>query len=130
MSIPTSLAAFFRAQWADRFEDNCVVKRPDSETFNTTTGAYVVTYSTTYSGPCLIRPKAGSDVQSGEQQAEIRMYSVFVPYSEDDQLPDDLVDVSSTSDSFLDGLQLVVRNVSGDSYNHRRLLECEEVVNG
>lgn len=130
MSVATDVAAFFRNQWADRFEDTCAVKRAGSETFNSTTGVYETTYSTTYSGPCLIRPSANDDAQAGEQQAEIRFYTVFVPYTTTNVVPDDLVDVTSAHDDYLNGLQFVVRNVAGDTYNHVRKLRCEEVVNG
>lgn len=130
MSIPTSLLSFFRTQWADRMTETCVVKRVDSEVFNTTTGSYVVAYDTTFSGECLVRPMGASDAQSGEHQAELRMYQVFLPYDETDFQPDDLIDVTSTSDSYLTGRQFVVRNVPGDTYNTVRKLVCEEVVDG
>lgn len=129
MTVPTNYASFFRDQWASRFVDTCLVKRPTGKTLNATTGSYEVTYSTTYSGECLVRPKAATDAQSGERQAELRMYSVFVPYTTTGPLPDDLVDITSTNDSFLNGKQFVVRNIAGDTYNHRREIVCEEVVN-
>lgn len=130
MTLPTDYATFFRNQWADRFVDSCVVKRETGTSFNDTTGEYTPTYTTQFSGNCLVRSKAASDTQSGERQAELRMYSVFVPYDETDPLPDDLVDITSTNDGFLNGKQFVVRNVAGDTYMHRRELVCEEVVNG
>jgi hypothetical protein len=131
VTLPTEFATFFRTEWAKRFKDSCVVKRESSATFDaTTSGTYSVTYSTQYSGVCLVRPKMQGDEQAGERQAEIRMYSVFVPYDETDPLPDDLVDITSTNDSFLNGKQFVVRNVYGDTYMHRRELVCEEVVDG
>jgi hypothetical protein len=130
MTLPTGFASFFRTEWAKRLVDTCVVKRETGTTFNSTTGVYTPTYTTQYSGSCLVRPKAASDEQSGERQAEIRMYSVFIEYDETDPLPDDLVDITSTNDSFLNGKQFVVRNVAGDTYMHRRELVCEEVVNG
>lgn len=130
MSVASSMASFFRDQWSDRFVDSCVVKRETGTSFNDTTGVYSPTYTTQFDGSCLVRPKFADDEQSGERQAELRMYSVFIPYDEEDPLPDDLVDVTSTSDGFLDGKQFVVRNISGDTYMHRRELVCEEVVNG
>ena len=51
---------------------------------------------------------------------------VLVPYDEADPLPGDLVDVTSTTDSRLNGNQLVVLAVGGDSYNTVRKLFCEE----
>lgn len=130
MTLPTDYQTFFRTQWATRFVDSCVVKRQTGTSFNETTGVETPTYTNQFSGSCLIRPKSAADVQSGQQQVELRTYSVFIPYDETDPLPDDLVDVTSTNDAFLNGKQFVVRNVSGDTYMHRRELVCEEVVGG
>lgn len=129
MSIANDLASFFQGEWSNRMVDSCVVKRETSSTFSTTAGTYSPTYSTISSTACLIRPAGADDVQSGERQAELRMYLVFIPYTVTGVLPDDLVDVTSTNDSFLNGKQFVVRNVPGDTYNHVRKLTCEEVVN-
>lgn len=129
MSIPTSLASFFRTQWASRLVDSCVVKRETSTVFSTTSGTYTPTYTTISSTACLVRPAAASDEQSGDRQAELKMYTVYVPYTVTGALPDDLVDITSTNDSFLNGKQFVVRNIEGDTYNHVRELQCEEVVN-
>lgn len=126
MSIATDLAPMFRDLWADRFVDSCVVKAASGQTFNATTGSYDVTYSTTYSGPCLVRPKAATEAEAGEDQHELRTYNVFIPYTTTASGVGDLVDVTTTRDAWLNGRQLVVRNVHGDSYNHRRQLECED----
>jgi hypothetical protein len=126
VSIATDLATLFRTLWADRFEDTCVVKAISGETLNTTTGSYVVTYSTTYSGACLVRPRDRTDAVAGEDQHELRWYNVYIPYTTTSASVGDLVDVTSTADSWLSGRQLVVRNIVGDTYNHRRLLECED----
>lgn len=130
MTTPTEYTGFFREWWESRFVDSCLVKRPSNQTFTESTGTYTVSYSTTYSGVCLVRPAGAGDEQSGEQQAEIRFYNVHVPYSVTTAQVDDLVDVTGTFDSYLTGKQFVVRNVSGDTYNHKRTLYCEEVVNG
>lgn len=130
MTTPVSYASFFRTWWESRFEDSCLVKRPATQTFVESTGTYEVSYSTAYSGPCLVRPSAQDDAQSGEQQVEIRFYNVILPHTATDVEPDDLVDITSTNDSYLSGLQMVVRNVSGDTYNHKRVVRCEEVVGG
>lgn len=129
MSVATDHAAFFQAEWADRLVDSCVVKREASTSFSTTTGVYTPTYTTVTSSACLVRPAAAGAVQSGEHQTELRMYQVFIPYTVTGPLPDDLVDVTSTNDAFLNGKQFVVRNIAGDTYNHVRRLDCEEVVN-
>lgn len=129
MSIASDLATFFQGEWTNRLVDSCVVKRESSTSFSTTTGVYTPTYTTVASSACLVRPQAADAVNSGERQAELRMYAVFVPYTVTTVEPDDLVDVTSTNDTFLNGKQFVVRNVPGDTYTHVRRLECEEVVN-
>lgn len=130
MTTPTSYATFFRTWWESRLVDTCLVKRSASQVFVESTGTYQVTYSTAYSGPCLVRPSSASDAQSGEQQVELRFYNVILPHTATDVEPDDLVDITSTNDSYLSGLQMVVRNVAGDTYNHVRKVRCEEVVGG
>lgn len=129
MSIANDLATFFQDEWSNRMVDSCVVKRETSTSFSTTSGTYSPTYSTISSTACLIRPASAGDEQAGERQAELRMYSVYIPYTVTGVEPDDLVDVTSTNDGFINGKQFVVRNIPGDTYNHRRKLECEEVVN-
>jgi Family of unknown function (DUF6093) len=128
MSLATDTLAFFRGQWADRFTDSCVVKRTATSVLNQTTGVYEPTFTTNYSGPCLVRPMAPADEEAGQELVATRGYSVFLPYTEDDQLPGDLVDITSATDTFLTGKQFVVRNIPGDTYVTRRELICEEVV--
>lgn len=130
---PTDVVPFFRTWWESRLTNSgtsCLVKRPSSEVFNETTGTYDVTYSTCYSGACLVRPSSHDDEQSGERQVEIRYYNLFLPHTATDIQPDDLVDITSTTDSLLNGLQMVVRNVSADAYVTRRAVRVEEVVGG
>lgn len=128
MSIFSDATAILQARWAEELVDSCVIKEVTGQTLNTTTGVYAVTYSTTYSGPCLVRPARATGVQAGQQQTEVRMYSVYVPHTTTSLEPDLLVDVSS-SDGYLNGRQLVVRNVRGDSYPAVRELECEDTQN-
>lgn len=109
--------------------DSVVLRRVTGQTFNTSTGGYVNTYSTTYTGSALVRPKAAHDAQAGELQHELRSYDVYVPYTVTDVAPDDEAVVSST-DGFLDDRTLIVRNVEGDSYSHHRRVECEDVQGG
>ena len=129
MSIPSLLAPFFRTQWLDRMVDSVVVRRITGQTLNTSTGAYVNTYSTTYTGVALIRPKSSSDAEAGALQHELRGYDVYVPHTVTDVQPDDEAIVTST-DGFLDDRTLIVRNVEGDSYAHHRLLVCEDDQGG
>jgi hypothetical protein len=128
VSIFTDTLGILQDRWAEELVDSCVLKELTGQSFNSTTGVYVDTYNTSYSGACLVRPARSSAVQAGQQQAEIRMYEVFVPYTVTDAEPDYLVDVTS-SDGYLTGRQLVVRNVRGDSYTAIRQLDCEDVQN-
>lgn len=129
MSLVSDLAPFFRTLWAGRMVDSVLVRRITGETLNTTSGALVATYSTTYSGAALARPKMASDAIAGGQQHELRMYDVYVPHTVTTAQPDDEVVVTS-SDGWLTGRTLVVRNIEGDSYNHHRLLVCEDNQGG
>jgi hypothetical protein len=128
VSLFSAAVETLQARWAEELVDSCVIKAVSGQTLNTTTGVYAVTYSTTYSGECLVRPSRHSGVQFGQQQTEVRMYSVFVPHTTTALEPDLLVDVTST-DGYLTGRQLVVRNVRGDSYPAIRELECEDTQN-
>lgn len=128
MSEVSTLLPFWQARWLTRMVDSCVVKRVTSTSFNDTTGVRTPTYTTQYSGVCLVRPLSPGSVEFGQELVETRGYTVFVPYTEEDPLPDDLVDITSTSDGFLDGKQFVVRNVPGDTHVTVRRLLCEEVV--
>lgn len=134
MSIATDLLSFFRTEWADRLTDTCVVKRETGESFSDVTGVSTPTYTTNYSGPCLVRPVFGpreaGDELFGQELLQTRRYVVHVPYTEADQLPGDLVDITSVTDSFLTGKQFVVMNVPGDTLVTNRGLICEEVVSG
>ena len=128
MSVASDSLAFFRTQWTGRLVDTCTVKRITSTSFNDSTGVRTPTYTTQYTGACLVRPLAPGSAEFGQELAELRGYTVFVPYDETDPLPDDLVDIVSTFDGFLNGKQFVVRNVAGDTYDTVRRLHCQEVV--
>jgi len=126
MSLAEAHLGFFRDQWAERFVDECVIKEATGSAFNPTTGQTTPTFTTRYDGPCLIRAGSPGDAEFGEQQTEIRGYTVFVPYDTTGLSPGFLVDLTSTHDGDLDGLQLVIRNVGKDTYRTMRPLECEE----
>lgn len=126
MSVASATVSLFRNLWADRFVDTCVVKEETGTSYNDTTKQDEPTYTTRYSGACLVRDVSARDVDLGEQQTEIRRYRVFVPYDTTGLAPKMLVDVTSTNDGDLNGLQLVVRSVGKDTYNTVRILECEE----
>lgn len=133
MSALTDRIGFFRTRWADELADSCIVKRQTGSSFDSGTGQTTPSYTTQYSGACLVRPvlrEEGRSADFGGQQTEYRRYSVFVPYDTDGLQPDDLVDVTSTRDGDLDGKQLVVRNVRTDTYNVVRELNCEDNQGG
>lgn len=128
MSEATDLLPFFQTEWAKRFTDSCVVKRATGQSFSDITGTYTPTYTTNYSGPCLIRPLNAGDLSVGEEQVGTRGYAVFIPYTETDQLRGDVVDVTSATDAFLTGKSFVVSNLPGDTYITKRTLICDEVL--
>ena len=135
MSVPTSVATVFQTAWAARMVDTCHIQRLTGTTLNTGTGVEAPTYSDIYGtsgtpAACLVRPSSSGDVEAGEHQTELRMYNVYIPYTETTTAPGDLVTITSTNDTMLDGLTFTVRNIQTDTYNHRRLLNCEEAVNG
>lgn len=124
--------AMFRSYWATRYTDSCTIKRhvAGPGVLNQTTGEYAPTYTTNYSGPCLIRPIAPGEAAAGEELLAVHGYTVHIPYTENDQLPGDLVDVTSATDTYLTGRQFVVKNVDGDTYITDRKLICEDVSSG
>ena len=127
MSIPTDTLDFFRTQWAQRLVDTCTIKSVTGSSFNDTTGQTEPTYTSRYTGACLIRPGPPGAADYGDQLTETRRYTVFIPYDESAVSPGDLVDLTSTRDAHLNETeQLVVRNIRADTYNTVRKLECEE----
>lgn len=130
MSIPTSVLPFFRTQWATRFTDTCIIKRRTGMALNQSTGVNEPTYNTHYSGPCLVRPLSGSEVVAGQELVATHGLIVFIPYTEVGHLPEDLIDVTSTTAADLSGRQFVITNVELDTYDTVRKLTCEEVVSG
>lgn len=133
MSIPTAVASTFQIQWSIRMVDTCHIQRQTGTTLNTTSGVEVATLSDVYGttgtpAKCLVRPSSAADADFGEQQTELRGYYVYIPYTETGVKPGDLVTVTSTNDTMLNGLTFTVRNIPTDTYNHRRQLVCEEVV--
>lgn len=130
MSIPTDTLAFFRTQWATRYTDSCVVKRFATNVLNQTTGVVEPTYTTIYSGPCLVRPASAGEAQAGQELVATHDFVVSLPYTETAELPKDLVDVTSSTDPYLTGRQFVVTNIPGDTYITDRKLECQDVTSG
>lgn len=132
MSEATDTLAFFRTRWATRYTDTCVIKRHvvGPGVLNQSTGVYAPSYTTNYSGPCLIRPVQAGEQEAGQELLATHGYIVSIPYTENDQLPEDLVDVTSATDTYLTGRQFVVKNIPGDTYITDRKLVCEDVSSG
>lgn len=126
----TAAVAFFRTQRVSRYTDACVIKRFATNVLNQTTGVYEPTYSTIYTGPCLIRPAAPSLTQAGQELVATHGYDLSLPYTEILELPEDLVDITASTDAFLVGKQFVIVNMPGDTYITNRMIPCEEVVSG
>lgn len=126
----TAAVAFFRTQRVSRYTDACVIKRFATNVLNQTTGVYEPTYSTIYTGSCLIRPAAPSLTQAGQELVATHGYDLSLPYTEILELPEDLVDITASTDAFLVGKQFVIVNMSGDTYITNRMIPCEEVVSG
>ena len=128
MSIPTSVATMFRTHWATRLVDTCTIQRQTSTAISAVTGIETPSYSSQYSGNCLVRPGTGTETDAGQEQKELRMFTVYIPYDETGILPGDVVTVTSTNDGMLNGATLTVRNVTFDTYDHVRELVCEDVI--
>lgn len=128
----TDTLAFFRTQWATRYTDSCVIKRhvAGPGVLNQTTGVYAPSYTTIYSGPCMVHRETPGATVAGQELVATHTYTLSIPYTEDDELPEDLVDVTSTTDTYLNGRQLVVKEIYGDSHITDRKLGCEDVSSG
>jgi hypothetical protein len=127
VSVPTEVLPYFQGLWAERMVDSCVVKEPAGPgVFDPDTGLITPGYATIYDGACLIRPAAAGSATFGEERVATFEYTVFVPHTVEGIEPGQLVDVSSTHDPELDGRQLVIDNVSRDSYVTIRRLACTE----
>jgi hypothetical protein len=126
VSIASSTITYFRAQWALRFIDTCVVTRVTGTTFNNTTGQTEDTTAEVYSGPCLVRPANASESDFGEARRQEVDYDLFLPYTADDLATGDLATVVSVWDPEIPVLT-VLRGFT-DSYLTRRQYECQVIV--
>jgi len=126
MSLASDTLPFFRTQWATRFTDTCVVKEETGRTLNTTTGIYTPTYTTRYSGACLVRPASESDAAYGQQLVVVFDHVVMIPWDETAPAVNHLVDITSATDPKLTGKQMIVRGIPGDTYTTHRILLCQE----
>ena len=130
MSVASDSLAFFRTQWAERFVDTCVVKRQTGSSFNDTTGVRTPTFTTQYSGPCLVRPRTSHDTQYGQEQVVVFNHVLELPWDEDDPARGDLADITSTRDGKLNGKQFIVNGIPTDTYNTHRILLCQDNQGG
>lgn len=126
MSVATDKLAFFRTQWTDRFTDSCVVKEETGTILNQTTGVYEPTFTTRYSGACLVRPATDRDADYGQQLVVVFDHVVFIPWDETAPDVNHLIDVTSATDPKLTGKQFIIRGIPRDTYVTRRMLLCQE----
>lgn len=127
MSIASDLAeGLLRDEWANRFVDTCVIKEETSSSRNDLTGQSEPVYTNRYSGSCLWRDEGQRGADLGEEQAQVRRGTLYVPHDTTGIKPGMLVDLASPRDDDLDGLQATVISVSADTYNTRKAIECEE----
>jgi hypothetical protein len=135
MSIPISTLDLFRSHWADRLDgaDTCVIKEPapGGGVFDPDTGLITPGFTVVYDGACLVRPAAAGEATFGEARVATFEYTVIVPWNAETVdppgiRPGQLIDVRSATDPELDGIQLVIDNVSRDTYVTKRQLACTE----
>jgi hypothetical protein len=119
---------YFRAQWALRFVDTCVVTRYDfsNPTFNDTSGETEYPTSTPYSGMCLVRPASAREEQYGEDLRQLVDYDLFLPYDSADLEEGDEVVVTSTLDPAIP--TLTIERGFQDSYLTKRHYETKAVT--
>ena len=126
MSIASDALTFFRTEWADRLVDSCVVKEETGTSFNSGTGVYTPTYTTRYTGACLVRPASESDASYGQRLVVVFSHVVSIPWNQNTVTVNDLVDVTSTFDGKLNGKQFIVRGIPTDTYTTHRILLCQD----
>ena len=124
----------FRQDFLAEFTDVCDIVRPTTTrgAINPATYQYDAEADTTlYTDlPCLARPAyspGGAPVEVGETVRNLHLYRVHVEWDTDGLRPDDIVTLTTvtTVDADLVGLPLVLRRVTSDSFNARRVLYCE-----
>lgn len=126
MSLATDYLSFFRAQWATRFTDECVVKERTAFVLNNTTGKNEPVYASRYTGGCLVRPASKADAVYGEQLDVVFDHLVFLPFDADPLSVNFLVDITSATDARLTGKQFIIRGIPLDTYVTHRILLCED----
>lgn len=123
MSVASSTVAWFRAEWAPRFVDSCIVSRVTGSSFNETSGQTVPTTAQVYSGECLVRPASASESDFGETRRQEVDYDLYLPHDSAELEEGDTVTVASTLDPDIPVLT-VLRGFS-DSYLTRQHYETK-----
>lgn len=112
--------------------DTCTITRAAGPgTFDESTGQYASVPAPTavYSGACRVGMAAVSGSRGldfGEEPVTIRMYVVTLPASEDDVQVDDIVTITDSADTQLEGKVLRVADVRAWSFGITRRLVCQE----
>jgi hypothetical protein len=118
------------AQYARRFQQAaCTITTDGGDpTFDPTTGTYTDPARVTiYTGGCLVQPAGGQRVVQFEEQAvSLRTYEVHLSGVASGVEPGQQVAVTSSRDTDLDGLDLVVLDVEKSSTLTNRRIICEE----
>lgn len=111
--------------------DTCTITRPstavatvDPETLVRTPASPTVIYD----GGCTAQPAPYGDrvVITGDTQVVIRKYVVSIDADAASIDVDDVVVLTTTEDPLLLGRPLVVVDVTGDTFQSRRLIICED----
>jgi len=128
MSVAATSVGFFRAQWALRFVDSCVVTRYDfdSPSFSEVTGQTTYPETTPYSGVCLVRHANAREKDFGEARRQEVDYDLYLPYDAAELKESDQVVVTSSLDP--DIPVLTVLRTFQDSYLTKRHYETKAVV--
>lgn len=108
------------------FADTCSIRRQTGTMFDEETGQTVPTFTSVYEGECLTRPLGAAEQVAGEQQVNLRGYSVFLPWDQTEPRSGDQIVVVASHDGYLNGRVLDVLNVAADTINYWRRLDCEE----
>lgn len=124
--------------YATLLTDTCRVVRRTGGTWNDTTGTYGPSTDTEfYSGVCRVEALSGQQgnrIVVGDEAVIDRSIRVFIPFSEIDVKPEDVVIIAASSDAAMVGKELVVVEAAGAasplSDIAARWLVCEFVQEG
>lgn len=109
--------------------DTCTITRAGAADIDPVTGVYSGTPSTVFSGACRVRQYSNSQdavVMVGDLDETLARYVLTVPASATGVAIDDVVTVSSTNDSDLDGRSFYVSHIPRQSWLTDRRLIIED----